>query len=341
VVKLAARARALARRARALFPLTALGAGVAVLSAIALVIGIRRVDLVLLGAASIGIVGLLLGLVTVSIAALGVRRALRRSAGTTTPLAIECGFAMRTGFALPRVRWLPGIRITWRWESPRADVRVLAAGARLEEEVLASARGWSESLTRVIEIGDAFGTSRIVLTHREERAVRMLPSVGGLKQMHVIRTLSGGSDIVHPEGSPDGERLDLRQYAPGDPIRFVLWSVFARTRELVVRTPERALSATRKTLAYLVAGAADEPALRASRSTSARSVATGRSAPTASASRRAPRRRRSRRSRAPRPRRTRPPGTASPGSCGARRSRAEDARSCSSPESRAPGSTDS
>jgi hypothetical protein len=93
----------------------------------------------------------------------------------------------------------------------------------------------------------------------------MLPSVGGLRQMHVVRTLSGGSDITHPDGTPDGERLDLRAYAPGDPIRFILWNVFARTRELVVRTPERALEAAKKTMAYLVSGPGDEPAAGAAR----------------------------------------------------------------------------
>jgi hypothetical protein len=77
--------------------------------------------------------------------------------------------------------------------------------------------------------------------------------------------MAGGDDISHPEGPQEGELYDIRAYTPGDPIRFVLWKVFARTRQLVVRAPERALSPIRQTCAYLVAGGGDEPAAGAAR----------------------------------------------------------------------------
>ncbi|UJR84441.1 DUF58 domain-containing protein [Sandaracinus amylolyticus] len=259
-----ARLARFARRARDVFPLTRLGVVVVALVSLALWIGVRQVDLVLLGASAIVGVALALGILTVVIARWRVAIALRRiDAGNA--LSIECGFPARTGFRLPRLRWLPGARVTWRWIAPHADLRMLEAGAWIDEEVTPRARRWSDSLTRRIEVGDAFGLCAIAMEHVETRPVHILPSVGGLKQMHVVHTLSGGSDITHPAGSPDGERLDLRQYAPGDPIRFVLWSVFARTRELVIRTPEKALSAARRTLAYLVTGPADEPAAGAAR----------------------------------------------------------------------------
>lgn len=260
-----ARLAAIGRRARDLFPLTTLGALIAALGGLALGSGIASVDWVLIGAGMIALVTIALGLVAVALAAWRVRRALRSAIPSSSPIALECGYPSRTGFRLPRLRWIPGIRVSWRWISPEAGVRLLDGGGWIEEEVLATARGWGESLRRRIEIGDAFGLALVALEHEEARAVRMLPSTGGLKQMHVVRTLAGGSDIPHPLGTPEGERLDMRQYSPGDPIRFVLWSVFARTRELVVRTPERALSAARRTLAYLVTGAADEPAAGAAR----------------------------------------------------------------------------
>lgn len=257
--------RRLLKRARDVFPLTMLGALVLGLATLALVVGAGEVDLVLLGAGAIAAVAVLLSLVTVGLGAVRVRGALRRRTPTEAPLVVECGFPVRTGFALPRMRMIPGARVRWRWLAPSAKMRIVAAGGWLEEEVVPTSRAWSERLRRRIEIGDAFGLAQIALEREERRAVRILPSVGGLKQMHVVRTLSGGSDHSHPEGTPDGERLDLRSYAPGDPIKYVLWSVFARTRQLVIRTPERALSAARKTLAYLVAGAGDEPAAGAAR----------------------------------------------------------------------------
>lgn len=254
-----------AQRARRGFPLTRLGVAFVVLAGIALRIGWREVDLILLGAATIAIVTLAIGLVGVALAWWRVRVALRAAGESATALSIECDFPARTGFRLPRLRWLPGARVTWRWLEPDADLRLVEAGPWIEEEVTPRGRRWSDSLRRAIEVGDAFGLCAITIEHVERRPVRILPSVGALEQMHVVHTLSGGSDITHPQGSPEGERLDIRQYAPGDPIRFVLWSVFARTRELVVRTPEKALSAARRTLAYLVTGPADEAAAGAAR----------------------------------------------------------------------------
>src|SRR5690606_29434953 len=115
------------------------------------------------------------------------------------------------------------------------------------------------------EVGDIFGISQIRMRLTEQRKVRFVPSVGQLKRVDVIRGMAGGEDISHPDGPPDGELYDLRHYSPGDPIRFVLWKVFARTRQLVVRAPERALSPVRQTCAYLVAGDGDEPAAGAAR----------------------------------------------------------------------------
>ncbi|MFK7985357.1 MAG: DUF58 domain-containing protein [Sandaracinaceae bacterium] len=254
------------RRLRNGFPLTALGAGVAGLSAVCMWAGFGEVDLVLLGAGGVGAIAVLLSLVTVLIGTFRVHRALGRIGVTETPLTMECGYPVRTGFQLPSLRLLPGVRVTWRWTEPEANVRVLEDGLfRLEEEITPHVRGWAESVRRRIEVADAFGLAAVALTPEEVRPVRLLPSVGGLKQMHVVRTLSGGSDLTHPDGTPEGERLDIRAYAPGDPIRFVLWSVFARTRELVVRTPEKAISHAQKTMAYLVSGPGDEPAAGAAR----------------------------------------------------------------------------
>ena len=255
----------LGRGARDLFPLTGLGVLVGGLAALALYVGFSEVDLVLLGAGVIGGLAILVGVLSVGLGLLRIRGALNRLAPNDTPLVLECGYPVRTGFRLPRLMFLPGVQVRWRWREPAAKVRLLRQGGWAEEEVTPERRGWSETLTRRIEIGDPFGLAAIAIEHCETRPVRMLPSVGGLKQMHVVRTLSGGSDLTHPDGSPEGDRLDLRSYSPGDPIKFVLWNVFARTRQLVVRTPEKAISSAKKTLAYLVSGQGDEPAAGAAR----------------------------------------------------------------------------
>ena len=256
-------------RALGPFPLTPLGLLVLGACAYALLeYGLEHLDLVLLvvGAVGLGIgaFGLLATITAALILWLRQRRR-AKSGHSEGALDVECGYPVPTGFWLPRLRFIPFISISWRWLEPEAQVRVIAKGGQLREEVIAAKRGRVGAVVRELEVGDIFGISQIRMRITEQRKVRFVPSVGQLKRVDVIRGMSGGEDISHPDGPPDGELYDLRHYSPGDPIRFVLWKVFARTRQLVVRAPERALSPVRQTCAYLVAGDGDEPAAGAAR----------------------------------------------------------------------------
>ncbi len=59
--------------------------------------------------------------------------------------------------------------------------------------------------------------------------------------------------------------MEIRRYAPGDPVRHILWKVYARTRQLNVRVPERAIDRSRRTISYLLAGPEDEAAAAVAR----------------------------------------------------------------------------
>ncbi|MEM9073133.1 MAG: DUF58 domain-containing protein, partial [Myxococcota bacterium] len=91
------------------------------------------------------------------------------------------------------------------------------------------------------------------------------PHIGKLTQLPALLSFSGGDAWPHPLGIPEGDRMELRRYAPGDPARFIHWKAFARTKKLVVRTPERALSRVQRVAAYLVAGPDDEASAAAAR----------------------------------------------------------------------------
>ncbi len=265
--RIRAAAGAWTRRAHALWPLTWLGAFVAFGSTWALVtLGIRRVDLLLLVIGGVGCVLTALSVLATVATAIGLYTRLRkRPPGKGDPLHLECGHATRTGFSLPSLWWVPFVRVTWTWRMPDVEVRTRKQRGRIWEEIAPSRRGLRGEVVRDLEVSDVFGLARVSFPFREERDVRFIPSVGALRSMHVVRSMSGGSDLTHPDGPADGERMDMRNYNPGDPIRFVLWKVFARSRQLVVRTPERALSPIRQTVAYLVSGAGDEPAAGAAR----------------------------------------------------------------------------
>ncbi|MBL8604853.1 MAG: DUF58 domain-containing protein [Myxococcales bacterium] len=252
-------------RAVGVFPLTPLGLFVVALSALAGVrYGWREVDLVLL---VVGLVGAGLGVVTMLVSgatALWLWLKLRRlpEGGTVKG---ECGYPVRTGFSIRSLWFIPMVRVRWQWVSPEAAVNTVALNGRLVEEVTPMRRGMHDTVLRRFEVSDAFGLTRVVFTVREPRGVRFMPSVGNLKNMHVVRSISGGDNIAHPAGPPEGERVDLRNYAQGDPIKFVLWKVYARSRQLVVRTPERAIAPVKQTVAYVVSGRGDEPAAGAAR----------------------------------------------------------------------------
>jgi hypothetical protein len=255
-----------ARTAVDLFPLTPLG--VVTIGAAALALkqyGLGRVDLLYL---VIGLVGLGLGAVSLlltTLVAIGLAFALRRRKGDASdlsvgPLHLECGARTATGFSLPSLWYVPMIRVRWSWTAPRADVRTNRERRRVWEHVIPTRRGHHDAIERRLEIADAFALTKIAFRRTEPRITRITPSTGALERIQLSRSIAAGDDVYSPEGAADGERIDLRGYAPGDPIRFVLWKVFAKTRQLVVRTPERAVSPARRAFAYVVADAADEPA---------------------------------------------------------------------------------
>lgn len=262
-----ARARAVARRVADFWPLTWLGLALALVASVALVsFGFERLDLVLL-VLGYGGAGLLLSstLLVVS-SALWLGLWLRRASFAWRSSTFETGVPLLTGFSLPSMWWLPLVQVRWSWEVPEAlPIESSSEAGRLKETVIFHQRGIFESVRRRLVVQDAFGLARIVLTHRQLGPIQVLPHLGGIRRLPILTSLSGGEEFPHPMGLEDGDRVELRRYVPGDSARFIHWKVFGRTRKLMVRVPERALSRARRTVAYLVAGAHDEAAAAAAR----------------------------------------------------------------------------
>src|SRR5437773_8099985 len=95
--------------------------------------------------------------------------------------------------------------------------------------------------------------------------MRILPWTGGLDHAPMLRSLAGGEEISHPLGELTGDRVDMRRYVAGDPLKLALWKIYARTGVLMVRTPERAIAPTLRVAAYLPSAIGDEPAAAAAR----------------------------------------------------------------------------
>ena len=113
-------------------------------------------------------------------------------------------------------------------------------------------------LRRRVLVKDVLGFSTLDWEQEEPVSLRVLPKPLPLKSQSLIRAWFRGDDITDPRGEPEGDRVDMRRYCPGDPPRLILWKIYARTGKLMVRVPERAVTTAPRTCAYLVAGPGDE-----------------------------------------------------------------------------------
>lgn len=250
--------------ARGLWPLTSRGVLALVAAGLALwVLGVRALDYVVFVAALAGLMvaGMALAL------CVGVGLHLRRGL-VPPPLnrSLESDVLLPTGFEAPGLGRLPLVAFGWSWREPAGvECAPRLRDGRLFEEVRAALRGHARSVVRSFTVGDVFGLVRVRWERETPAALIILPNPGRLRHVSVVDALAGGEGLPHPSGTPDGDRMDLRRYAPGDSARHILWKVWARTGKLTVRLPERALVPARKTVAFLVTDQGDEAAAAAAR----------------------------------------------------------------------------
>jgi len=250
------------------FPLTWLGIFVALGAWAALEwLAFPELDLVwlVIGFAALGLVGA--SVLSVLLGALVLKLATRVPKGLEVERrTLDTQRRHPTGFSTLTFWFLPLVQIDWTWEHPgHAEVAITKVRGRMQEKVSLARRGHVGGVRRRIVIQDAFGLARLAIRQRDPMTLTVLPHVGRLGDTPMLVSVSGGDERPHPMGVDDGDRVELRRYVPGDPARFIHWKVFGRTRKLMVRVPERALSPARRTVAYQVAGEDDDATAAAAR----------------------------------------------------------------------------
>ena len=252
------------RRVGELFPWTPLGLSLTLLAYAALEFMARaQLDLVWLVVGYVGLGLTLLSPLLVLFAAgwlkLRARLPDTQQATSGQALVLETGVWAETGFRLPLPWYLPLVQLRWHWLAPRgATVDQRREGGMLHERVKLADRGRFDAIERRVVLMDPFGLSRVVLRRDQAHGVDVLPRLAGLSRLPSLSAFASGDAAPHPMGLEDGDRLELRRYTPGDPARFIHWKVLSRTRKLMVRTPERALSIARRTAAFLIAAPNDD-----------------------------------------------------------------------------------
>ncbi len=163
---------------------------------------------------------------------------------------------------LRRPPWRPLVEVSWRWIEPtRVETRwSRGPDGDAYEEFTFDHRCLIYRVEREFEISDVLGFACIRFRRVQDLRFQVLPAPRPLDRSAFVTSFHGGDDLPDPRGEPVGDRVDMRQYAAGDPPKLMLWKLYARTGKLMVRMPERAISPTPRTCAYLVAGPQDEAA---------------------------------------------------------------------------------
>lgn len=184
----------------------------------------------------------------------------RPEKSAVTALDAEVGIPFQTDYRLGVVAWNPLIRFEVAWERPFvASVNMVSTPAGVREEVVAESRAMHDCIPRRLIVTDVLGLARCVVRRKTRAQVFIKPQRGNAAAIAVCQQTFTSEQLPHPDGKPLGDLIETRRYAPGDSLKLVMWKVYARTGQLLVRNAEKTAAATQKGFAYFVAADGDEP----------------------------------------------------------------------------------
>jgi hypothetical protein len=262
----------LSRRLIALFPLTLQGLITLLLTAYALqVYGYGAMDLVVLYFAICALAILIFSLFCCVVSGVFIQRRVRISLDQLTnslkPIKVEAGYPNETGFLLPALNYFPLVKLSWQVIYPDfVETRIrVAADGKLCEEIVPQRRCKTEHLTRLFTVSDVLGFCRYSWQQKQDISCSALPKINTVKPLPLLRSLTAEDGIPNPAGDPDGDRMEIRPYVPGDSVRNIMWKVYARNRQLNVRLAEKSVFHSNRTVAYLLSSDNDEAAAAVAR----------------------------------------------------------------------------
>lgn len=92
-----------------------------------------------------------------------------------------------------------------------------------------------------IYFSDIFGLTKRKWRTDTRIAYRAAPPALEIAPLNIMAASSQIGDTQSSQDNKSGDLFDLRAYHPGDSLKRVLWKVYARSGELVVREPEPAI----------------------------------------------------------------------------------------------------
>ena len=255
-----------------LFPLTLQGVFTLLVTATALSIyGYGAMDLVVFALAICALTILIFSLFCAVISGVIIQRQvnniIRRAGGAYESIEVEAGFPNETGFTLPALNYFPLVKLSWHIAFPDfIETRIRIAPDRtLAEEIIPQKRCCTDHVIRQFSVTDVLGFCRYSWRQQQDIRCLALPRTNTLKPLPLLRSLTAEDGIPNPSGDPEGDRMEIRPYTPGDSVRDIMWKVYARNRQLNVRLTEKSVFHSRRTVAYLLSSDHDEAAAAVAR----------------------------------------------------------------------------
>lgn len=250
-----------------LFPLTLQGLITLVVTALCLsVFGYGSMDLVVFALAISALAILIFCLFCSVISGVFVQRKIQRSLDESGEsfknIKVEAGYPNETGLTIPALKLLPLVKLNWKIIYPdfiETRTRV-DANNQLVEEIIPAKRCLTNHVTRQFTVSDVLGFCSYSWLQKHTVVCQALPQTDAVKTLPLLRSLTAEDGIPNPSGDPEGDRMEIRRYAPGDSVRNIMWKVYARNRQLNVRLPERSVFHSKRTVAYLLSSTKDEAA---------------------------------------------------------------------------------
>jgi hypothetical protein len=135
----------------------------------------------------------------------------------------------------------------------------------LLEEIIPQQRCKTSRLTRLFTVSDVLGFCRYSWRQSQSVELMALPRSNSIKALPILRSLTSEDGIPSPSGNPEGDRMEIRPYVPGDSVRNIMWKTYARSRQLNVRLAEKSVFQSNRTVAYLLSSPNDEAAAAVAR----------------------------------------------------------------------------
>ncbi len=177
----------------------------------------------------------------------------------------EVGSRIQTNYRIYVPFWLPFVTTQIELLDSTFQRHEKKAFSWSSEYLIATERGRINKLHRKVTVKDIFGLTAISFVLTQDVSLVLEPAKSNY-EMLAFQTKTSGDGYSHPEGDPRGELVEMRRYQAGDPLRLVLWKVFARSRKLVVRAPEPAIVEEKDMFVYFVSGQNDEASASMARS---------------------------------------------------------------------------